>query len=37
MKSEVIAANSGDVQTVSGATFTTTAYVTSLQSALAKA
>jgi len=37
MKSEVLAAQSGDVQTVSGATYTTTAYVTSLQSALAKA
>jgi uncharacterized protein with FMN-binding domain len=37
MKSEVLAASSGDVQTVSGATYTTTAYITSLQSALAKA
>ena len=37
MKSEVLAANSGNVQTVSGATYTTTAYITSLQSALAKA
>jgi uncharacterized protein with FMN-binding domain len=37
MKSEVVSANSGNVQTVSGATYTTTAYVTSLQSALAKA
>lgn len=37
MKSEVLAANSANVQTLSGATYTTTAYVTSLQSALAKA
>ena len=37
MKSEVLAAGSGNVQTVSGATYTTTAYITSLQSALAKA
>jgi uncharacterized protein with FMN-binding domain len=37
MKSEVLAANSGNVQSVSGATYTTTAYITSLQSALAKA
>lgn len=37
MKSEVLAANSADVQTVSGATYTTTAYITSLQAALAKA
>jgi uncharacterized protein with FMN-binding domain len=37
MKSEVLAANSGNVQTVSGATYTTTAYITSLQSALAQA
>jgi uncharacterized protein with FMN-binding domain len=37
MKSEVVSANSGNVQTVSGATYTTTAYITSLQSALAKA
>jgi len=37
MKTEVIAANSADVQTISGATYTTTAYISSLQSALAKA
>ena len=37
MKSEVLAANSANVQTVSGATYTTGAYITSLQSALAKA
>lgn len=37
MKSEVLAANSAKVSTISGATYTTTAYVTSLQSALAKA
>jgi uncharacterized protein with FMN-binding domain len=37
MKSEVLAANSANVQTVSGATYTTTAYITSLQSALAQA
>ena len=37
MKSEVLAAGSGNVQTVSGATYTTTAYITSLQSALAQA
>lgn len=37
MKSEVLAANSANVSTISGATYTTTAYVTSLQSALAKA
>jgi uncharacterized protein with FMN-binding domain len=37
MKSEVLAANSANVQTLSGATYTTSAYITSLQSALAKA
>jgi uncharacterized protein with FMN-binding domain len=37
MKSEVLAADSAKVSTVSGATYTTTAYLTSLQSALAKA
>ncbi len=37
IKSRVLAANSSDVQTVSGATYTTTAYLTSLQSALDKA
>ena len=37
MKSEVLAADSANVQTLSGATYTTTAYITSLQSALAKA
>ena len=37
MKSEVLAADSANVSTISGATYTTTAYITSLQSALAKA
>lgn len=37
MKQEVLAANSANVQTLSGATYTTSAYITSLQSALAKA
>jgi uncharacterized protein with FMN-binding domain len=37
MKTEVLSANSASVSTVSGATYTTTAYITSLQSALAKA
>ncbi len=37
MKSRVIAANSASVSTVSGATYTTGAYLTSLQSALSKA
>jgi uncharacterized protein with FMN-binding domain len=37
MKSEVLAANSANVQTLSGATYTTSAYITSLQSALSKA
>ena len=37
MKQEVLAADSANVQTLSGATYTTTAYITSLQSALAKA
>lgn len=37
IKSRVIAANSASVSTVSGATFTTGAYLTSLQSALSKA
>jgi uncharacterized protein with FMN-binding domain len=37
MKTEVLSANSANVSTVSGATYTTTAYITSLQSALAKA
>lgn len=37
MKTEVLSANSAKVSTVSGATYTTTAYITSLQSALAKA
>ena len=37
MKSEVLAANSANVQTLSGATYTSGAYITSLQSALAKA
>jgi len=37
MKTEVLSANSAKVSTISGATYTTTAYITSLQSALAKA
>ena len=37
MKSEVLSANSANVSTISGATYTSTAYITSLQSALAKA
>jgi len=37
MKTEVLSADSAKVSTVSGATYTTTAYITSLQSALAKA
>ncbi len=37
IKSRVIAANSASVSTVSGATYTTGAYLTSLQSALSKA
>jgi uncharacterized protein with FMN-binding domain len=37
MKSEVLAANSANVSTISGATYTSGAYITSLQSALAKA
>lgn len=37
MKSEVLAANSAKVSTISGATYTTKAYITSLQSALSKA
>jgi uncharacterized protein with FMN-binding domain len=37
MKTEVLSANSAKVSTVSGATYTTTAYISSLQSALAKA
>ena len=37
MKSEVLAANSANVSTISGATYTSSAYITSLQSALAKA
>lgn len=37
LKSEVIAADSADVSNVSGATYTTSAYLTSLQSALDKA
>jgi uncharacterized protein with FMN-binding domain len=37
MKTEVLSANSANVSTISGATYTTTAYITSLQSALAKA
>jgi uncharacterized protein with FMN-binding domain len=37
MKSRVLAANSASVSTVGGATYTTGAYLTSLQSALSKA
>jgi uncharacterized protein with FMN-binding domain len=37
MKTEVLSANSAKVSTIGGATYTTTAYITSLQSALAKA
>ena len=37
MKTEVLSANSASVSTIGGATYTTTAYITSLQSALAKA
>ncbi|MFZ1409844.1 MAG: FMN-binding protein [Micropruina sp.] len=37
LKSEVIAADSADVSNVSGATYTTNSYLTSLQSALDKA
>ena len=37
VKAAVIAANSAKVSTVSGATYTTEAYLTSLQSALDKA
>ena len=37
MKTEVLSANSANVSTIGGATYTTTAYITSLQSALAKA
>lgn len=37
IKARVIAANSASVSTVSGATYTTEAYLTSLQAALAKA
>jgi uncharacterized protein with FMN-binding domain len=37
MKTEVLSANSAKVSTISGATYTTTAYITSVQSALAKA
>ena len=37
MKTEVLSADSANVSTISGATYTTTAYITSLQSALAKA
>lgn len=37
LKSRVIAANSANVQTVAGATYTSQAYLSSLQSALSKA
>lgn len=37
LKSAILAANSASVSTVSGATYTTTAYLTSLQSALDQA
>lgn len=37
MKSRVLAADSAAVSTVSGATYTTSAYITSLQSALSQA
>lgn len=37
IKARVIAANSASVSTVSGATYTTGAYLTSLQSALSQA
>ncbi len=37
LKSEVLAANSSHVSTVSGATYTSSKYLTSLQSALDKA
>lgn len=37
LKQEILAANSANVSTVSGATYTTQAYLTSLQSALDKA
>jgi uncharacterized protein with FMN-binding domain len=34
LRSEVLSAQSADIQTISGATYTSEAYVTSLQSAL---
>ena len=37
LKSEVLAAQSADIATVSGATYTSEAYLTSLQSALDQA
>jgi uncharacterized protein with FMN-binding domain len=37
IKSSVLSANSAKVSTIGGATFTTTAYLSSLQSALGKA